>query len=60
LGAAVGTAAVEKLLAEAAKRVVLEEDCARLRAEVEQAHCPPALGNPNFGASPFHAFCRLS
>ena len=60
LGAAVGTAAVEKLLAEAAKRVVLEEDCARLRAEVEQAHCPPALGHPNFGASPCRAFCRLS
>ena len=36
LGSEVGAASMEKLLTEMAKRVALEEECARLRAEVEQ------------------------
>ena len=36
LGSEVGAASMEKLLTEMAKRVALEEECARLRAEVGQ------------------------
>jgi CRP-like cAMP-binding protein len=49
LGSEVGAASMEKLLTEMAKRVALEEECARLRVEVEQVRpagrsCAPVAG----------------